>query len=101
MTSAPRSSRIQMRRSTRWGWRPDDTQPPSWTMVNLENAVDIIAHVIVTAGRKAAAAGRVVADNIRRALADERRNRVLIEQEIHRGHYRLSSKNDDDLPVIR
>ena len=63
--------------------------------------MDIIAHVIVTTGRKTIAAGKAVAGNIRRALADERRNRVLIEQEIHRGHYRLSSKNDDDLPIVR
>jgi hypothetical protein len=63
--------------------------------------MDIIAHVIVTTGRKAVAASKGAVANIRRALADERRHRALIEQEIHHGHYRLSSKNDDDLPIVR
>ena len=63
--------------------------------------MDIIAHVIATTGKKAIAAGKVAVGSIRRALADERRNRDLIEREIHRGQYRLSSKNDDDLPTVR
>jgi hypothetical protein len=36
---------------------------------------------------------------ISRAVAGERRNRAAIERELFRGHYRLSSKNDDDLPI--
>jgi len=32
---------------------------------------------------------------------DVRRNRALIEKEIHRGNYKLYSKNDDDLPALR
>jgi hypothetical protein len=63
--------------------------------------MDIIAHVIVVASRKAIAAGRTAVGNIRQALADERRNRQLIEREIHHGQYRLSSKLDDDLPIVR
>jgi len=63
--------------------------------------MDIIAHVIVVGSRKAIAAGKAVLGNIRQALADERRNRRLIEREIHHGHYRLSSKLDDDLPIVR
>ena len=63
--------------------------------------MDIVAHLMLVGGRKAIATGKVVVGNIRRALADERRNRLLIEKEIHHGQYRLSSKNDDDLPLVR
>jgi hypothetical protein len=34
-----------------------------------------------------------------RALAEEQRNRAAIERELFHGQYRLSSKNDDDLPI--
>jgi len=61
--------------------------------------MDIIAHLMLVGSRKAIAVGKVVVRDIRRALADERRNRLLIEKEIHHGRYRLSSKNDDDLPA--
>lgn len=33
------------------------------------------------------------------AIAGERRNRAVIEKELFRGQYTLTSKNDDDLPV--
>jgi hypothetical protein len=36
---------------------------------------------------------------ISRALAGERRNRAAIERDLFHGEYRLSSKNDDDLPI--
>lgn len=38
-------------------------------------------------------------DEVSRALAGARRNRAALENELFRGHYMLSSKNDDDLPV--
>jgi hypothetical protein len=36
---------------------------------------------------------------VSRSLAGERRNRAAIERELFCGQYRLSSKNDDDLPI--
>jgi hypothetical protein len=36
---------------------------------------------------------------VSRALAGERSHRQAIEQELFRGQYTLSSKNDDDLPI--
>jgi hypothetical protein len=36
---------------------------------------------------------------ISRALANERKHRKAIEQELFRGRYTLASKNDDDLPI--
>jgi hypothetical protein len=42
---------------------------------------------------------RELLGEISRALAGERRNRAAIERELFHGQYKLSSKNDDDLPV--
>jgi len=42
---------------------------------------------------------RKLVAEILRAVAGERRNRAAIERELFHGHYRLSSKNDDDLPI--
>ena len=44
---------------------------------------------------------RKLVAEVSRALAGERRNRAAIERELFRGQYRLSSKNDDDLPIPR
>jgi hypothetical protein len=50
---------------------------------------------------KLAATGRVLALRFSRAFADERKHRAAIERELFQGRYKLSSKNDDDLPVVR
>jgi len=42
---------------------------------------------------------RKLVAQISRAVAGERRNRAAIEQELFHGHYTLSSKNADDLPI--
>jgi hypothetical protein len=42
---------------------------------------------------------RKLVAEISRAVAGERRNRAAIERELFHGHYQLTSKNDDDLPV--
>jgi hypothetical protein len=44
---------------------------------------------------------RRIAASISRNFAAERRNRAAIERELFGGRYMLSSKNDDDLPVVR
>jgi hypothetical protein len=38
---------------------------------------------------------------LRQTLAEVRENRAKIEAELFRGRYHISSKNDDDLPVVR
>jgi hypothetical protein len=43
---------------------------------------------------------RKLVAEVSRALAGERRNRATIERELFRGQYTLSSKNDDDLPIV-
>ena len=69
----------------------------------LTAAIDIASHRLPTfAGfvAMAIAEWRTLVAQISRALAGERRNRMAIERELFHGHYRLSSKNDDDLPVL-
>ena len=38
---------------------------------------------------------------LRRASAERRADRERVEEELFRGRYHLSSKNDDDLPLVR
>jgi hypothetical protein len=47
----------------------------------------------------AVAEWRKLVAQVSRAMAGERRNRAAIERELFHGHYTLSSKNDDDLPI--
>ena len=42
---------------------------------------------------------RTLLAQVSRAVAGQRRNRTALESELFRGQYRLSSKNDDDLPI--
>jgi hypothetical protein len=50
---------------------------------------------------RAVAAGRKFFARVARGLASERRNREAVEQDLFGGRYALSSKNDDDLPIVR
>jgi hypothetical protein len=71
---------------------------------SFDTAIDGLArHAPVLAAfiRMATAEWRKLIAEISRALASERRHREAIEQELFRGQYTLSSKNDDDLPVVR
>jgi len=49
----------------------------------------------------AAKAGRNFVTGLLRAFASERSHRKAIERELFRGRYILTSKNDDDLPVVK
>ena len=44
---------------------------------------------------------RKLDSQISRALTGHRRNREAIEHDLFRGEYKLASKNDDDLPILR
>jgi hypothetical protein len=57
--------------------------------------------MVAATGRKIVTVGKAYVADLRRVLADVRRNSALIEIEIHDGNYRLASKNDDDLPASR
>jgi hypothetical protein len=41
-----------------------------------------------------------VLSRVRRSVAQERADRARIEAELFHGRYHLSSKNDDDLPLV-
>ena len=45
--------------------------------------------------------GQSLVARFRHAQAGECRHRTAIERELFGDRYRLSSKNDDDLPVVR
>lgn len=55
--------------------------------------------LVVTFALMAVEEWRKLVADVSRAFASERRNRQAIEQELFRGRYTLSSKNDDDLPI--
>ncbi len=65
-------------------------------------AMDLAAHrapAVVAFVGMAVEEWRKLVAQISRAAAGERRNRTAIERELFHGYYRLSSKNDDDLPI--
>jgi hypothetical protein len=51
-------------------------------------------------GKMFAAAGRLCV-NIFEAIAEARVQKAMIEAELYRNRYMHTSKNDDDLPVVR
>jgi hypothetical protein len=51
--------------------------------------------------RLATAKGSDLVARMRRSAEEARRHREKVEQELFRGRYHLSSKNDDDLPIVR
>ena len=50
---------------------------------------------------RAVAKGRTLLSQLRDSMAETRRQREILEAELFRGRYHLSSKNDDDLPIVR
>jgi hypothetical protein len=54
---------------------------------------------LAIAGALARAASLLL--HLRRSLAQARADRARVEAELFHGRYHLSSKNDDDLPLVR
>ena len=50
---------------------------------------------------KAVAIGKKLLAQFSRARSEMRKHRAIIEHELYQNRYRLSSKNDDDLPIVR
>ena len=50
---------------------------------------------------RAFAQGLKLLSRLRGSMLETRRQRTLLETELFRGRYHLSSKNDDDLPIVR
>jgi hypothetical protein len=51
--------------------------------------------------KKAATKAGLAIARFMEALAEARMHRAAIEAELYRGRYKHSSKNDDDLPIVR
>jgi hypothetical protein len=45
--------------------------------------------------------GVVLQSRVRQSVAQARADRARVEAELFHGRYHLSSKNDDDLPLVR
>jgi hypothetical protein len=70
----------------------------------IATATDIVkrrAPFVTNSIGVAIAQWRKLDSQISRALADHRRNREAIENDLFGGEYELASKNDDDLPIRR
>jgi hypothetical protein len=63
--------------------------------------VSRLAQRLAASTGKLAAAGWMVIARFSTALAEQRMHRALIEAELYRNRYKHSSKNDDDLPIVR
>lgn len=63
--------------------------------------MNTLGHAITAACAKAIAEIKRGIAHIRRVRAELEESRARIEKELHRGRYTLSSKNDDDLPLVR
>lgn len=50
---------------------------------------------------QAAKAARTLFAHVRRIRAETRLHRAALECELYRNRYRLVSKTDDDLPIVR
>ena len=59
-----------------------------------------VSKIISRLRRAFAAAGRTLL-KIHEAIAEARLHRAMIEAELYRNRYLHTSKNDDDLPVVR
>ena len=51
--------------------------------------------------RRAGAKALTLFSLLHESFVEARRARTMLEAELFRGQYRLSSKNDDDLPIVR
>jgi hypothetical protein len=60
--------------------------------------------MLVSAARRAPwlfAKARDLIAQLRRTMVEVRANRAKLEAELFRNRYHISSKNDDDLPIVR
>ena len=60
-----------------------------------------LVHTISIAIAKALAKAVSLLSHVRRSVARARADRKRVEAELFHGRYHLSSKNDDDLPLVR
>jgi hypothetical protein len=71
--------------------------------VPLGSAIEIVTRRAPTFAAfvgMAIAEWRKLVEQISNAFASERKHRAAIERELFHGEYRLTSRNDDDLPIL-
>ena len=61
----------------------------------------VLINTISVAIARTAASAASLLSRVRRSLAQARADRARVEAELFHGRYHLSSKNDDDLPLVR
>jgi hypothetical protein len=61
----------------------------------------ILINTISVAIARVLAGAAAVLFRLQRSVAKARADRARVEAELFHGHYHLSSKNDDDLPLVR
>jgi hypothetical protein len=61
----------------------------------------VLIHTISVAIAKTLAKAASLLSNLQRTVARARADRARVEAELFHGRYHLSSKNDDDLPLVR
>jgi hypothetical protein len=66
----------------------------------VKRALARFTQALVALIGKAAATGQVLYARFLRARAEERLHRTAIERELLHNRFKISSKNDDDLPVV-
>jgi hypothetical protein len=60
----------------------------------------LINTISMAIGRTVASAASLLS-HLQRTVAQARADRARVEAELFHGRYHLSSKNDDDLPLVR
>jgi hypothetical protein len=60
----------------------------------------VLIHTISVAIAKTLAKAASLLSNLQRTVARARADRARVEAELFHGRYHLSSKNDDDLPLV-
>jgi hypothetical protein len=60
-----------------------------------------LIHTISVAIARTLARAASLLSNLQRRVAQARADRARVEAELFHGRYHLSSKNDDDLPLVR
>jgi hypothetical protein len=61
----------------------------------------VLINTISVATSRTLARAASLLSNLQRTVAQARADRARVEAELFRGRYHLSSKNDDDLPLVR
>jgi ATP-dependent protease ClpP protease subunit len=78
-----------------------DTQFPATAGRNDRASITSALSVAANIARRVAVKSARLFMHAVDAIAEARTQRALIEAELYRNRYRHSSKNDDDLPVVR